>query len=348
METGQRRTARRGLPRFAVAVGAGRRDRVAAGAPPHPRPMPEPALAAGAVADRYDAAGHAARCAGRDRDSACAAHWRRAAVQQPDGAVSLSRLRAAGRRAPEVSGVGATAAGGVSGVVVVTPPSGGARPLHRLEPASAATEPSSACLQHAVSHPAVGESAAPGISYFGVHGGSHLPRLGSVVCASDLSAGDVRRPGTIPRNLLSGGELESTGGDDGTWQGRSHAPAEPFYQAGAGAALAPAFSGAVERMKRPRIDVNLGELDQLLDQAQQAPLSEPDCHKIKTTLHTLVEMLVAKRTTEKTRTVVDPAASETAAAEPASSATKANRPARTPASAYAGARSAVGPDPGPQ
>ena len=42
-------------------------------------------------------------------------------------------------------------------------------------------------------------------------------------------------------------------------------------------------------MKRPRIDVNLGELDQLLDQAEQAPLSEPDCHKIKTTLHTLVE-----------------------------------------------------------
>lgn len=37
-------------------------------------------------------------------------------------------------------------------------------------------------------------------------------------------------------------------------------------------------------MKRPRIDVNLSALDQLLDQAQQAPLSEPDCNKIKTTL----------------------------------------------------------------
>src|SRR6266700_3193373 len=99
-------------------------------------------------------------------------------------------------------------------------------------------------------------------------------------------------------------------------------------------------------MKRPRIDVNLGELDQLLDQAQQAPLSEPDCHKIKTTLHTLVEMLVAKRTTEKTRTVVDPAASETAAAEPAaSSEKKANGHGRTPASAYAGARKVIVPHP---
>ena len=38
-------------------------------------------------------------------------------------------------------------------------------------------------------------------------------------------------------------------------------------------------------MKRPRIDVNLGELDQLLDQAREAPLSEPDCNKLKTTLH---------------------------------------------------------------
>src|SRR6266850_2323877 len=99
-------------------------------------------------------------------------------------------------------------------------------------------------------------------------------------------------------------------------------------------------------MKRPRIDVNLGELDQLLDQAQQAPLSEPDCHKIKTTLHTLVEMLVAKRTTEKTRTVVDPAASETAAAEPAaSSEKKANGHGRTPASADAGARKVIVPHP---
>jgi hypothetical protein len=95
-------------------------------------------------------------------------------------------------------------------------------------------------------------------------------------------------------------------------------------------------------MKRPRIDVNLSELDQLLDQAQQAPLSEPDCRKIKTTLHLLVEMLVAKRTTEKTRTVVDPAAGETAAEEPAASAgKKTNGHGRTPASAYTGASKAI-------
>src|SRR5712692_9718216 len=106
-------------------------------------------------------------------------------------------------------------------------------------------------------------------------------------------------------------------------------------------------------MKRPRIDVNLSELDQLLDQAVQAPLSEPDCHKIKMTLHTLVEVLVAKRTTEKTRAVMDdPAASEAAAAEPAASSEKkadghaeARKRGRTPASAYAGARKVIVPHP---
>jgi hypothetical protein len=56
--------------------------------------------------------------------------------------------------------------------------------------------------------------------------------------ASALSAGDLCRSAAISRNLLSGGELESAGGDDGTWQSRSHAPAEPFHQASAGAALA--------------------------------------------------------------------------------------------------------------
>lgn len=94
-------------------------------------------------------------------------------------------------------------------------------------------------------------------------------------------------------------------------------------------------------MKRPRVDVNLGELDQLLDQAQQAPLSEPDCHKIKTTLHTLVELLTANRSTEKTRAVVGPSEDQATPAEAGAAEKpakpKANGHGRTPASAYAGA-----------
>ncbi len=104
-------------------------------------------------------------------------------------------------------------------------------------------------------------------------------------------------------------------------------------------------------MKRPRVDVNLSELDQLLDQAQQTPLSEADCHKIKTTLHTLVEMLVAKGSTEKTRAVVDDGGSGAAAEEPDAWAAaeeekeKAEGHGRTPASAYAGARRVGVPHP---
>src|SRR5260370_11273854 len=230
-----------------------------------PRAMPEHTLTPGTVADRHHASGHAAEGAGQDGDSARTTHCRRAALQQSDGAVSLSGLRAAGGRAPEVSGVGKEwplgAAGGVSGVVVVSPPSGRARPLHRLEPASAAEEYSSDCLQHAVSDPAVGESAALGVTHFGAHGSPHLGGLGSPVCASDLSAGDFRRPGAIPGNLLSGGRLESAVGADGTWQSRSHPPAEPFHQAGAGAALATAGSGTAVGGKAektaPRADTPL-------------------------------------------------------------------------------------------
>jgi len=99
-------------------------------------------------------------------------------------------------------------------------------------------------------------------------------------------------------------------------------------------------------MKRRRIDVNLGELDQLLDRAREAPLSEPDCHKIKTTLHTLVEILTARRSTEKTSAVVDPGNHGAAAAPPAASPEKpANGHGRTPASAYTGATTVTVPHP---
>jgi hypothetical protein len=100
-------------------------------------------------------------------------------------------------------------------------------------------------------------------------------------------------------------------------------------------------------MKRRRLDVNLGELDQLLDQAREAPLSEPDWHKLKTTLHTLVELLTARRSTEKTSVVVDSGKNGgTATAPPAASPEKrTNGHGRTPASAYTGATKVTVPHP---
>ncbi len=58
-------------------------------------------------------------------------------------------------------------------------------------------------------------------------------------------------------------------------------------------------------MKR-RIDVNLDELDQVLDGARQAPLSDADYGKLKDTLHALAAMLMRPRNTEKTSSVLPP------------------------------------------
>ena len=56
---------------------------------------------------------------------------------------------------------------------------------------------------------------------------------------------------------------------------------------------------------RRRIDVNLDELDQVLDGARQAPLSEADYDKLKGALHALAAMLVRPRNSEKTSAVLE-------------------------------------------
>jgi ribosomal protein S27AE len=55
---------------------------------------------------------------------------------------------------------------------------------------------------------------------------------------------------------------------------------------------------------RRRIDVNLEELDQVLDSALEAPLSEADHDRLKDTLHVMAALLVRSRNTEKTSEVV--------------------------------------------
>lgn len=65
---------------------------------------------------------------------------------------------------------------------------------------------------------------------------------------------------------------------------------------------------------RPRIDVNLEELDQIIDGGMRAPLSESDGEKLKVVLHVLAERAQPRwRTTEKTRAVLpQPPSSEPA------------------------------------
>jgi hypothetical protein len=88
---------------------------------------------------------------------------------------------------------------------------------------------------------------------------------------------------------------------------------------------------------RRRIDVNLAELDRVLDDARQAPLSEADHGKLKDTLHAMAALLIRSRNTEKTSAVLDK--SEAGAGEKAAGK---NPPppghGRKGADAFAGAR----------
>jgi hypothetical protein len=59
-------------------------------------------------------------------------------------------------------------------------------------------------------------------------------------------------------------------------------------------------------MKRPRVDVNLEELDQIIDRGTHAPLSESEGEKLKGALHALAGMLAKPRSTEKTSAVLEP------------------------------------------
>jgi transposase len=91
---------------------------------------------------------------------------------------------------------------------------------------------------------------------------------------------------------------------------------------------------------RRRIDVNLDELDQVLDGARQAPLSEADYDKLKSALHALAAMLVPPHTTEKTRAVLEQSGgSETGTgAPPETNAAPPSGHGRNGAEAFSGAR----------
>ncbi len=58
-------------------------------------------------------------------------------------------------------------------------------------------------------------------------------------------------------------------------------------------------------MKRPRMDVNVEELDQIIDRGTDAPLSESESQKLKSALHALAGMLPQPRSTEKTNAVLE-------------------------------------------
>lgn len=93
------------------------------------------------------------------------------------------------------------------------------------------------------------------------------------------------------------------------------------------------------REARRRIDVNLEELDRVLDGARQAPLNEADHNKLREALHALAALLVRRRNTEKTSSVVEkPEDPEAGTAQSENNAPALPGHGRNGAEAFSGAR----------
>ena len=82
---------------------------------------------------------------------------------------------------------------------------------------------------------------------------------------------------------------------------RAHLRTNASGEADAGLATSSQVPGDAQPMKRPRMDVNLEELDQIIERGTHAPLSESEGEKLKRVLHALAGMLPQPRSTEKTK-----------------------------------------------
>src|SRR6202451_1671775 len=94
-------------------------------------------------------------------------------------------------------------------------------------------------------------------------------------------------------------------------------------------------------MKRPRMNVNLEELDQIIERGTHAPLSESESEKLRSALHAGAGMLPQPRTTEKTKNVLG----QSAAPAPENEPEPAKGHGRNGASSYTGAQKVAVPHP---
>jgi transposase len=98
-------------------------------------------------------------------------------------------------------------------------------------------------------------------------------------------------------------------------------------------------------MKRPRVNVNLEELDQIIERGTQAPLSESESEKLKSALHALAGMLAKPRTTEKTKNVLEQPETPTSENDSELASDKTPGHGRNGASSYSGAKKVAVPHP---
>src|ERR1019366_2762904 len=176
------------------------------------------------------------------------------------------------------------------------PPPGEPPPLQRLERRSPAAQHPLPRLQHTLSDSAVGRCPTPGLAHPRPYGPPDLAGLGAHLWALDLFSGNLRRPGTLSRDMLPGGELGNGGANHGARQRRLDASAEPVDQGGARASHPPAVSrvttgGQVSVTTphpegTPQIDVSCEELEALLEKVRPE-LGEAGYQKLQAAIRTL-------------------------------------------------------------
>ena len=91
-----------------------------------------------------------------------------------------------------------------------------------------------------------------------------------------------------------------------------------------------------QQAARQRVEVNLEELDRIIESGMSAPLSKADGQKLKAALHALAERITRKRSSEKTRAVLNQSVGG-AAAEQSADASAPVGHGRNSAAAFGGA-----------
>src|SRR5208283_4902822 len=162
--------------------------------------------------------------------SAGAAHAGGAALQLPRRPVSSPRLHAAGGGTRQISGLGSGPGDCLPGLVVGPAASGRPRSLYRLVGGGAAPQYPFSRLQSALSHFALGPRRAFGVARSRSDGAPNRGRLGTDLRAPPLFSRDLRRSRTLPRHVLSGGQLGGDGAHDGAGKKRSDASAQSVDQ----------------------------------------------------------------------------------------------------------------------
>src|SRR5947209_18626131 len=109
--------------------------------------------------------------------------------------------------------------------------------MYRTERRSAAALHPLPCLQYAISDSALGDGSSLGLVSSRPHGPPAIAGLGATLRAPNLFSGILCGPGTVSRNLLSGGELGDAGENHWAGQRRSWESSEPLDQRGAGASV---------------------------------------------------------------------------------------------------------------